>query len=202
MSAYNEAANLWADAWDFGVVDPKVRPESLSLVVPEFEVLGDSQLEPTAIVEEPTIDEPTIDQSTLATEQPTEIPEKLWQSFEPAAEPQESPETDRAIFIPEKTSITINQTESSTSLTRQHILSKLWLWTRSRVKIQPRKKRLKVSETVSLGEKRFIAVVQVDGSEFLVGGAPNALSVLAHLETSKTFPEILRQSYEQKPAEA
>jgi hypothetical protein len=198
MSAYSEATNLCANAWDFGVVNPKTQPESLSSVAPEFEVLSDSRLELPASTEETTNDEPV-----LAAEQTAEAPGKLWQSFEPAAELGVSPELNDEILIPEEKSIiTMNQTESSTSLTRPHILSKLWLWTRSRVKIQPRKKRLKVSETVSLGEKRFIAVVQVDGSEFLVGGAPNALSVLAHLETPKTFPEILRQSCEQKPAEA
>jgi hypothetical protein len=197
MSAYSEATNLWANAWDFGVMNPTTQPESLSTMVPEFEVLAESRLEL------PTSREEAIDETALAEEQTTDRSAKLWQSFEPAAEPQESPEFNRNILSSEGTSsISVNQTESSTSLTRQHILSKLWLWTRSRVKIQPRKKRLKVSETVSLGEKRFIAVVQVDGSEFLVGGAPNALSVLAHLETPKTFPEILRQSCEQKLAEA
>jgi hypothetical protein len=197
MSAYSEATNLCANPWDFGVVDPKIQPESLSSVVPEFEVLGDSRLEL------PTSTEEAMDEPALAAEQRTDTPEKLWQSFEPAAEPEESPEFNSELLSPEETGrITIGQTESSTSITRQHILLKLWLWTRSRVKIQPRKKRLKVSETVSLGEKRFIAVVQVDGAEFLVGGAPNALSVLAHLETSRTFPEILKQRCEQRPAEA
>ena len=196
MSAYSEATNLCANAWDFGVVNPKIQPESLSTLVPEFEVRADSRLEL------PTRGEEAMDETALAEEQTTDTSTKLWQSFEPAAEPQESPEFNGNILSGEGTSSSVNQTESSTPLTRQHILSRLWLWTRSRVKIQPRKKRLKVSETVSLGEKRFIAVVQVDGSEFLVGGAPNALSVLAHLETPKTFPEILRQSCEQRPAEA
>jgi len=196
MSAYSEATNWCANAWDFGVVNPKTQPEGLSTVVPEFEVRADNRLEL------PTSSEEALDEMALAEEQTTDTSTKLWQSFEPAAEPQESPEFNGKILGSEGTSSSVNQTESSSPLTRQHILSKLWLWTRSRVKIQPRKKRLKVSETVSLGEKRFIAVVQVDGSEFLVGGAPNALSVLAHLETPKTFPEILRQSCEQKLAEA
>ena len=40
---------------------------------------------------------------------------------------------------------------------------------------------MKVCESVSLGDKRFMAIVRVDGQQYLVGGATNAVSLLAHL---------------------
>jgi len=48
-------------------------------------------------------------------------------------------------------------------------------------------KRLRVAETVSLGEKRFVAVVHVDGLQFLVGGSSNNVSLLAQLTGSQEF---------------
>jgi hypothetical protein len=46
------------------------------------------------------------------------------------------------------------------------------------------KKRLCVAETVSLGEKRFVALLKLDGQEFLIGGGSTGVSVLAMLENS------------------
>src|ERR1700756_5793494 len=43
-------------------------------------------------------------------------------------------------------------------------------------------RRLKVAETVSLGEKRFVSILQVDGEQFLVGGSPSSIVLLAKLE--------------------
>lgn len=79
------------------------------------------------------------------------------------------------------------------------VASKIGSWIKSHVKIQANKKRLRVCESVSLGEKRFIAVVQLDGKEFLVGGAPNSLSLLANVgkNANATFAEVLNESYEQ-----
>ena len=42
-------------------------------------------------------------------------------------------------------------------------------------------KRLRISETVSLGEKRFVAIVTVGGREFLIGGGAAGISLLAKL---------------------
>jgi len=43
--------------------------------------------------------------------------------------------------------------------------------------------RLRLSETLSLGEKRFLAVVQFQQQEFLVGGTGNSIALLARLDT-------------------
>jgi hypothetical protein len=61
-------------------------------------------------------------------------------------------------------------------------------------KSQQAKKRLRVCETVSLGEKRFIAVVEVDGDQFLVGGSSSSVAMLAHLEPQPAFADVLGQT--------
>ncbi len=50
-------------------------------------------------------------------------------------------------------------------------------------------KRLQVTETVMLGEKRFVAILSVEGQEFLIGGSTSSVSLLAtlgHREESAT----------------
>ena len=73
------------------------------------------------------------------------------------------------------------------------VLCKGWNWLQQRVKTQQSKKRLRVCESVSLGEKRFIAVVQVDGEQFLVGGSSSSVSTLAHLEQPREFSDVFRR---------
>jgi hypothetical protein len=53
---------------------------------------------------------------------------------------------------------------------------------------------LRVAETVSLGEKRFVAVVQVDGRHFLLAGGPTNIALLAQLDTQENFGEVLRKT--------
>jgi hypothetical protein len=54
-------------------------------------------------------------------------------------------------------------------------------------------KRLRVSETVSLGEKRFVALVNVEGREFLVGGGASGVSLLAEWEKPRESVEAPRR---------
>ncbi len=46
-------------------------------------------------------------------------------------------------------------------------------------------RRLRLSETLSLGEKRFLAVVQFQQQEFLVGGTGNSIALLARLDAPR-----------------
>ena len=57
------------------------------------------------------------------------------------------------------------------------------LATRARKSLDRRRSahRLRLSETLSLGEKRFLAVVQFQQQEFLVGGTGNSIALLAKL---------------------
>ena len=60
-----------------------------------------------------------------------------------------------------------------------------------KVQVCKSRKRLKVCETVSLGEKRFVAVIQIDDQQFLLGGASGSVSLLAQLEQSTEFAKVL-----------
>ena len=59
-------------------------------------------------------------------------------------------------------------------------LARAWSWLHAKYAATTTK-RLRVSETVSLGEKRFVALVCVEGREFLVGGGASGVSLLAQL---------------------
>ena len=50
-------------------------------------------------------------------------------------------------------------------------------------------RRLRLSETLSLGEKRFLAVVQFQHQEFLVGGTGNSVALLARLDAPGVTPD-------------
>jgi len=82
------------------------------------------------------------------------------------------------------------------------ILAAAWNWLQDRFKTRQGRKRLRVCETVSLGEKRFVAVIQVDGEQFLVGGASNSVSTLARLTGSREFVDILQSRCEQDVSQA
>jgi flagellar biogenesis protein FliO len=47
--------------------------------------------------------------------------------------------------------------------------------------VQTTTKRMRVAETVSLGEKRFVSIVNVEGREFLIGGGSSGVTLLAQL---------------------
>ena len=57
-----------------------------------------------------------------------------------------------------------------------------------RVKAQQARKNLRVCEKVSLGEKRFVAVVQVDEERFLIGGSSGSVSLLTRFHEAKILP--------------
>jgi hypothetical protein len=66
--------------------------------------------------------------------------------------------------------------------------SSAWKWIVQKRTQQLATRRLRVAETVSLGEKRFVSIVQVDGTQFLVGGAAGSVSLLAVLEGAQEKP--------------
>lgn len=81
-------------------------------------------------------------------------------------------------------------------------LAKLWHWLLIKRQNQVSSKRLRVVETASLGEKRFVAVLRVDGAQFLIGGGANSVSLLASLDSASggsasgenRFAQILQQT--------
>jgi flagellar biogenesis protein FliO len=48
---------------------------------------------------------------------------------------------------------------------------------------------------VSLGEKRFLAVVKVEGQLLLIGGASNSVCLLTRLENPCDFARAFREQY-------
>lgn len=68
-------------------------------------------------------------------------------------------------------------------------------WKRIRVQqiVRSKSKRLHVAESVSLGEKRFVAVIKVDGREFLIGGGATNVVLLAQLDAKTSFDGILTE---------
>lgn len=62
-------------------------------------------------------------------------------------------------------------------------------------------RRLRVLETVSLGEKRFAALLSVDGAEFLIGGSGSSVSLLASVDNKAAgeFGQALQQASAGQP---
>ena len=101
----------------------------------------------------------------------------------------------------------VNEPESMQAIATQrktflNILAAAWTWLQEKFKSHQVRKRLRVCETVSLGEKRFVAVIQVDGEQFLVGGSSTSISTLAHLERRQEFADVLRSQGEQDLSQA
>jgi flagellar biogenesis protein FliO len=61
-------------------------------------------------------------------------------------------------------------------------------WAQRAIKAR-KAQRLRVREMLSLGDKRFLAVVEFDCQEFLVGGSGNSLALLARLQEGMVVPE-------------
>ena len=74
------------------------------------------------------------------------------------------------------------------------LLSRALVWLREKQAARSGSKRLQVTSTVSLGEKRFVAVIQVDGMQFLVGGGATNVSLLAELKKQESFEEVLEET--------
>lgn len=74
-------------------------------------------------------------------------------------------------------------------------LARAWQWVVDKRRAQLESRHLRVTETVQLGEKRFVAIVHVDGRQFLIGGGSTGINLLATLTDSpeQKFPDILRQ---------
>ena len=100
------------------------------------------------------------------------------------------PITGQAIEFPElEDEVSLSSLRAPTGL-----LSRLWRWIQARHVARSSTKRLRVAETVSLGEKRFVAVVQVDGRHFLLAGGPTNIALLAQLDTKEDFEDVLKKT--------
>ncbi len=87
-----------------------------------------------------------------------------------------------------------DDTELSTLRSQTGLLSRLRRWVQARRVERSSDRRLRVAETVSLGEKRFVAVVQVDGRHFLLAGGPTNIALLAQLDPNEPFEDVLKKT--------
>jgi flagellar protein FliO/FliZ len=71
-------------------------------------------------------------------------------------------------------------------------LGHVFSWMRKKYKLTATK-RLRLAETLNLGEKRFVALVSVEGREFLIGGGATGVSLLAQLGDSNESATIIRR---------
>jgi flagellar biogenesis protein FliO len=55
---------------------------------------------------------------------------------------------------------------------------------------QPRKRKLRVLDVTSLGEKRFVALVRCGRETFLIGGSANSVALLTKLAVPKSRSSI------------
>ena len=74
------------------------------------------------------------------------------------------------------------------------LLSRAWRWIQARRRSRTSTRRLQVDASVSLGEKRFVAVIQVDGLQFLIGGGATNVALLAKLGRKVSFGEVLNET--------
>lgn len=63
-----------------------------------------------------------------------------------------------------------------------------FLWAQRALRTR-KTRRLRVCESLSLGERRFVAVIEFDSQEFLVGGTGTSLALLARLQDGMILPE-------------
>jgi flagellar biogenesis protein FliO len=57
-------------------------------------------------------------------------------------------------------------------------------------------KRLRVGEIAQLGEKRFVALVTVEGREFLIGGGSTGISLLTPLGAAPQPGEPIQAKFD------
>ncbi|HEY0309023.1 MAG TPA: flagellar biosynthetic protein FliO [Acidobacteriaceae bacterium] len=74
------------------------------------------------------------------------------------------------------------------------LFSRAWKFLQAKRKIRSGPKRLRLTETISLGERRFVAVVQVDKCRFLIGGSATNVTLLTELDAVESSRRIRKQS--------
>jgi len=73
-------------------------------------------------------------------------------------------------------------------------------WFLGKVKVQSSRKTLRLCENLPLGEKRFVAVIQVENERFLIGGAAGSVSLLTRLQETANFSDSLQSKLKEEAA--
>jgi len=61
------------------------------------------------------------------------------------------------------------------------------------VRVRKASRKLRLCESLPLGEKRFVAVIQFDDQQFLVGGGAASVHLLARLGEAPDFAALLTE---------
>lgn len=69
--------------------------------------------------------------------------------------------------------------ESKVEVVPAGLLSRMFSWLRNGAAAP---KKLQLTETVALGEKRFVAIIQAEGRKYLVGGGTAGVALLTKLD--------------------
>ena len=64
-----------------------------------------------------------------------------------------------------------------------------WLWNGLLSLKSRRPRRLRLCESLALGDRRFVAVIEYEGRRFLVGGTSGSLALLDRLDTTANDPK-------------
>jgi len=78
---------------------------------------------------------------------------------------------------------------------RPGVLKQAVSWLNTKYSISATK-RLRVAEVVSLGEKRFVALVKVEDREFLIGGGTAGISLLTQLGAPRGCTDAFEHGFE------
>ena len=93
----------------------------------------------------------------------------------------------------------VNQTSAGLKTFAQQFVSGM-TWALKKIKVQPARKTLRLCENLPLGEKRFVAVIQVENEKFLIGGAAGSVSLLTRLQEAQSFSESLQNKLKEEAA--
>ncbi len=86
----------------------------------------------------------------------------------------------------------VNRIEKPASL----LLWRCWEWMRralAGVRVRKAPRSLRVCESLGLGEKRFVAVIEFETERFLVGGGASSVNLLARLGEAPDFAALLSE---------
>jgi flagellar biogenesis protein FliO len=81
----------------------------------------------------------------------------------------------------EETEDEIEYEEDLPRVKKPSAFSRMWAWLK-RKRVLGVEKQLRVTETLPLGEKRFVAILDVEGRKFLIGGGSTGVSLLTQLD--------------------
>lgn len=74
------------------------------------------------------------------------------------------------------------------------LITKAWKWIWQQQISRSNVSRLRLENSISLGQKRFAAVIEVQGMRFLVGGGASNVELLARLDSEAGFGKVLDQT--------